>query len=281
MWENRSGHRRSPWGRNRSCTTRISNMSTGSEMIADCRSIRPLPSGRGLGEGETRECGVKKVSILYITDNGLELAGRLKSLFPDAGIVRYHAGLVPGLWTECDALVFIMASGIVVRTIAPLLKDKKSDPAVVVLDEQGKFAVSLVSGHLGGANGLARELAGFLKGEAVITTASDVNNLPSIDLWARDNNLIIENWDVLPQVGARYVNNGGLRVYCDIPLELPPEFLRIAEMRHNGRRMLDRSLPGQGAGLSSAGQPHRGHRMQQRHVSGRDRGLGATSAGGP
>lgn len=174
---------------------------------------------------------MKKVSILYITDNGLELAERLKSLFPDAGIVRYHAGLVPGLWTECDALVFIMASGIVVRTIAPLLKDKKSDPAVVVLDEQGKFAVSLVSGHLGGANGLARELAGFLKGEAVITTASDVNNLPSLDLWARDNNLIIENWEVLPQVGARYVNNGGLRVYCDIPLELPPEFLRVADPR--------------------------------------------------
>ena len=114
-----------------------------------------------------------------------------------------------------------MAAGIVVRTIAPLLKDKKTDPAVVVLDEQGKFAVSLVSGHLGGANELAREIARHLGGEAVITTASDVNDLPSIDLWARDNDLVIENWDVLPLVGTRYVNNGGLRVYTDIRLDLP------------------------------------------------------------
>jgi cobalt-precorrin 5A hydrolase/precorrin-3B C17-methyltransferase len=174
---------------------------------------------------------MKKLSIIYITDNGLQLAERLKSLFPDAEIVRYGAGVVADLWNRHEALVFIMASGIVVRTIAPLLKDKKSDPAVVVLDEQGKFAVSMVGGHLGGANELANEVAGFLKGEAVVSTASDVNGLPSIDLWARDNGLLIENWDVLPQVGTRYINNGGLRVYSDIALELPPEFLRVADPR--------------------------------------------------
>ncbi len=124
-----------------------------------------------------------------------------------------------------------MASGIVVRTIAPLLKDKKTDPAVVVLDEAGKFAVSLVSGHLGGANALASEIARFLGGEAVITTASDVNDLPSLDLWARDHDLIIENWHDLPQVGTRYVNNGGLRVYSDIPFVFPDEFLKVADPR--------------------------------------------------
>ena len=170
-------------------------------------------------------------AILYITDNGRVVAEKLKAIKPDAEIRKYVPALVSELWTACESLIFIMAAGIVVRTIAPLLKDKKSDPAVVVLDEQGKFAVSLVSGHLGGANELAKEIAGILGGEAVITTASDVNNLPSIDLWARDNNLIIENWDVLPLVGTRYVNNGGLRVYCDPPLELPPEFLRVADPR--------------------------------------------------
>lgn len=174
---------------------------------------------------------MKKPAILYITDNGLKLAERVKSLLTDAEIIKFSPGVVPDLWSRSDALVFIMATGIVVRTIAPLLKDKKTDPAVVVLDEQGKFAVSLAGGHLGGANELAGEIAGFLKGEAVITTASDVNGLPSIDLWALDNGLIIENWDMLPQVGTRYVNNGGLRVYCDIFLELPPEFLRVVDPR--------------------------------------------------
>ncbi len=174
---------------------------------------------------------MKSTSIFYITENGLRLARRLQERFPGADMIKFNTGAVPGHWSGERDLIFIMAAGIVVRTIAPLLKDKKSDPAVVVLDEQGKFAVSLVSGHLGGANELAKEIAGFLKGEAVITTASDVNHLPPIDLWARDNNLIIENWEVLPLVGTRYVNNGGLRVYCDIPLDLPPEFLRVADPR--------------------------------------------------
>jgi cobalamin biosynthesis protein CbiG len=173
----------------------------------------------------------EKTAILYITDNGFGLAERLKADLPAKEIARFAPSVVSDLWHNYDNLVFIMAAGIVVRTIAPLLKDKKTDPAVVVLDEQGKFAVSLVSGHLGGANDLAKEIARRLGGEAVITTASDVNNLPSIDLWARDNDLIIENWDVLSLVGTRYVNNGGLRVYCDSALQLPPEFLRVADPR--------------------------------------------------
>src|SRR5574337_826326 len=174
---------------------------------------------------------MKSTSIFYITENGLRLAQRLQEKFHGAGIIKFNAAAVPASWSGERNLVFIMAAGIVVRTIAPLLKDKKSDPAVVVLDEEGKFVVSLVSGHLGGANELAKEIARFLGGEAVITTASDVNNLPSIDLWARDNGLLIENWEALPQVGTRYVNNGGLRVYSDIPLDLPPEFLRMADPR--------------------------------------------------
>jgi len=174
---------------------------------------------------------MKKVAIVYITDNGLSLTQRLKSFLPDCEIVRFAPGVVTELWAAHDALVFIMASGIVVRTIAPLLKDKRTDPAVVVLDDAGKFAVSLVSGHLGGANELAKEIAQFLGGEAVITTASDVNNLPSLDLWAREHNLIIENWHDLPQVGTRYVNNGGLRVYSDVPFVFPDEFLKVADPR--------------------------------------------------
>jgi cobalt-precorrin 5A hydrolase/precorrin-3B C17-methyltransferase len=174
---------------------------------------------------------MKRTSIIYITDNGLKLAERLRELFPQATITKFDRGAIPQHWNSETEFIFIMASGIVVRTIAPLLADKRIDPAVVVVDEAGRYAVSLVSGHLGGANELARRIADFLKGEAVITTASDVNGLPSIDIWARDHGLMIENWELLPQVGTRYVNNHALRVYSDVPLDFPDEFLRVVDPR--------------------------------------------------
>lgn len=119
-----------------------------------------------------------RVAICYISNNGFELAQRLSRLYPEAKVVRFKSGIVPDLWQGYKSLVFIMAAGIVVRSIAHLIKDKRTDPAVVVLDENGDYAVSLLSGHQGGANDLAREIAGFLKGQAVITTASEVKTKP-------------------------------------------------------------------------------------------------------
>ena len=170
----------------------------------------------------------KKTAIFYITNSGLALAQRLEGLYPDAVVLKFRAGILPDLWREYSALVFIMASGIVVRTIAPLIKDKKTDPAVVVLDEKGEFAVSLVGGHIGGANNLAKDIAAFLGGKAVITTASDVNDMPAIDLWARDNDLVIENSHMLPQTATHLINNGSLNVYAEIGTELPDEFIRVS-----------------------------------------------------
>ncbi|MCL5237458.1 MAG: bifunctional cobalt-precorrin 5A hydrolase/precorrin-3B C(17)-methyltransferase [Nitrospirae bacterium] len=169
------------------------------------------------------------VVILYITDRACTLAQRLKGLYPDAKVAKFGPGVIPGLWEESRNLIFIMAAGIVARTIAPLIKDKKTDPAVIVLDEGGRFAVSLLSGHIGGANERAREIASFLGGEAVITTASDVNNMPSVDLWARDNDLVIEEWALVPKIGARFINNGALRVYTDTGIKLPDAFLKTSD----------------------------------------------------
>jgi len=92
-----------------------------------------------------------------------------------------------------DNLVCVMAAGIVVRALAPHLRGKDRDPAVVVVDEAGKFAVSLLSGHLGGANALARQVAQILGGVPVITTATDVHGLPALDTEARRLGLVIEN----------------------------------------------------------------------------------------
>jgi cobalt-precorrin 5A hydrolase len=90
-------------------------------------------------------------------------------------------------------LVAVMAAGIVVRQVAPLLRGKDRDPAVVVVDEAGRFAISLLSGHLGGANELARRVAAALGGTPVITTATDVHGLPALDLLAAKAGLAIEN----------------------------------------------------------------------------------------
>ena len=94
-------------------------------------------------------------------------------------------------FADSRALVFISAAGIAVRAIAPFVKDKFSDPAVVSVDEAGQFAVPLLSGHVGGANDLARQVAALTGGQAAISTATDVNDLFAVDQWAREQGLIL------------------------------------------------------------------------------------------
>ena len=184
------------------------------------KSACPVPTLRDEA-GEVRSQKLEnETAIFYITNNGLRLAESLKRLYHDTRILKFNSEVIYELWSECKNLIFIMAAGIVVRTIAPLIKGKRTDPAVVVLDEKGEYAISLLGGHLGGANKIAKEIADFLGGRAVITTASDVNNLPVIDLWARENNLVVENWDLLPKIGTLLLNKGFLKVYADIGIKL-------------------------------------------------------------
>jgi cobalt-precorrin 5A hydrolase len=96
--------------------------------------------------------------------------------------------------------IFIMAAGIVVRLLADRLGHKTTDPAVVVCDEAGSFAISLLSGHVGGANTLAREVARITGGQPVITTATDVNQVAAIDVIAVENHLTIENPEAIKTV---------------------------------------------------------------------------------
>ena len=109
-----------------------------------------------------------------------------------------------------NALVFIGAAGIAVRAIAPFVKDKKTDPAVIVIDEKGSFVIPLLSGHIGGANELARKIASQIGAMAVITTASDVNNLPAIDEFAAKNNLSINDMKLAKDFAARLLAKDNL-----------------------------------------------------------------------
>lgn len=104
--------------------------------------------------------------------------------------------------------VVLAAAGIVVRALAPLLQSKTQDPAVVVVDQAGRYAVSLLSGHLGGANALARRVAELLGGQAVITTATDTAGLPSLEMLAGELGLRVENLAALAKVSMSLLDGG-------------------------------------------------------------------------
>ncbi len=173
----------------------------------------------------------KQMVVFYITETARDIGQRLLNYFPDTLLERFSSERVKTLWSEMDAMVFIMATGIVVRTIGPLLKDKKTDPAMVVIDEEGRFVISLTGGHLRGANALAREISTLIGATPVITTASDVKGLPGLDLWAREHDLEVEEPDLLPQVMKRFVENGVIRVFTEDDLPLPDGFIRVLEPR--------------------------------------------------
>jgi cobalt-precorrin 5A hydrolase len=168
------------------------------------------------------------LAILALTKGGHQLADTLAQALPEAEHLRRQEGetiadQLAAAWSRYDGLVCIMAAGIVVRSIAPLLRDKTSDPCVAVVDERGRHAISLVGGHLGGGNALARRVAAVTGGAAVITTASDTLELVVLDLWARDQHLLPPSREQLTAASALLVNRGYLLLYSDETVaSLPP-----------------------------------------------------------
>ncbi len=169
---------------------------------------------------------MNSLAVIAITRGGSGLARRIRGKYPDgADVYLPKKFLLPGekgakplsgdlaadmkkIFGRYRSIACIMAAGIVVRTIAPLVRDKKIDPAVVVLDEGGRFVISLLSGHVGGANGLAEALAGITGGQAVITTASDVQGALAVDMLAQKLGCAVEDYGDAKRVTAALVNGG-------------------------------------------------------------------------
>jgi cobalt-precorrin 5A hydrolase len=122
---------------------------------------------------------------------------------------------LPGVWERFEAIVAVMALGIVVRLAAPLLSDKRRDPAVVVVDEAGRFAISALGGHEAGANALACAVAEVLGAQAVVTTASEAQGLPAVDLIGRPWGWRIERRENLTRVAAAVVRTETIAVWQD------------------------------------------------------------------
>ena len=167
-------------------------------------------------------------AYFYLTDEGGRLAHKLAAAHPGDiyNKENFKENLQAG-FGKYDSLICIMATGIVVRILAPLIVHKTSDPAVVVLDQKGKYAISLLSGHLGGANDLAREMAAISGGEAVITTATDVAGELSFDTFAKKHDMAIENIGQLKHISGALLSGKKVNVFTDKnAAELYPELAK-------------------------------------------------------
>ena len=171
----------------------------------------------------------ERIALVAITRHGIAMGGRLAALLPGAtlfapekfgveaqaaapGRCVCYAGKtgeqIPALFAAFDAIVAVVSLGAVVRLIAPHLGRKESDPAVVVVDEAGHFAIPVLSGHLGGANALAGRIASGIGAVAVLTTASDSQQTLAVDLLGNEHGWTIEaSHDELVRASAAVVND--------------------------------------------------------------------------
>ncbi len=187
-----------------------------------------------------------RINAVAFSTNGCRTALRLKEAFPEEDLRIFAKTQCDTLgverleektseWTgrsfkECDALVFIGAIGIAVRYIAPYIKSKTVDPAVIGMDEHGKWAVALLAGHIGGANALTARIAERLGSEPIITTATDLNGKFSVDTFATVNNMRIMGMKTAQDVSVRVLDGAFVGFCSDIPVEGDlPEGLTRAE----------------------------------------------------
>ena len=158
-----------------------------------------------------------KTYIFAFTDNGCIVAKKIALLFTDVQcfalpkFAQKHdilamesaADKVAEIFSIAQTIIFVGATGIAVRLIAKHIRHKAVDPAVVVVDDGGNFAISLLSGHIGGANEITQKIALHIGAKAVITTATDVNDRFSVDLWAKNNKLLISDLSLAKKVSAK------------------------------------------------------------------------------
>lgn len=159
-----------------------------------------------------------KIGIACFTKRGAALADSLAWEYRGRyEILRYEKNLrqwCRDCFEQAEGIIFIGACGIAVRTVAPFLKSKTTDPAVVVIDEAGQYVISLLSGHIGGANEFAVDIAQRIGATPVITTASDVNGKLAVDVFAKKNGLAIGSMHDAKEIAAAILRGERVGVYC-------------------------------------------------------------------
>ncbi|GAW91524.1 cobalt-precorrin 5A hydrolase [Calderihabitans maritimus] len=177
-----------------------------------------------------------KVAIIAVTEEGARLGEKLRSGLPGERVLYLSSKinnaeiaaevfnlplshLVGKLIKNFDGIVFIMALGIAVRVIAPYIQSKIQDPAIVVVDEKGRYAISTLGGHWAGANELTRQVADILGAKPVITTATDIQGLPAIDVIARRLHSIPEPFHAVKDVNMALLRQEKVEIFSEIPRE--------------------------------------------------------------
>lgn len=168
---------------------------------------------------------MEQIIIFSFSKKGHALAERIQLEYPHARLIRDFkqkrlVEQVEEVFLQYHTLIFIGAAGIAVRGIAPFIKGKDQDPAVLVVDELGQFVIPLLSGHLGGANEYGETLARVLEATPVVTTATDINRVFAVDMWAKQNKLFIQNIDHIKYISAAVLAGERIGIISEIPLEL-------------------------------------------------------------
>ncbi|MCQ2451569.1 MAG: cobalamin biosynthesis protein [Oscillospiraceae bacterium] len=163
-----------------------------------------------------------KAAALAFTDHGMLVGNQLEGCCDSLCLTRCPKGGLAA-WTEAafnenDALIYIGAVGIAVRAISPFVKKKNTDPCVLVIDEQGKYVIPVLSGHIGGGNDLACRLADRLGARAIITTATDINGLFAVDSWAVKQGLYVSNCENIKLVSGKLLEGRMISFHSDFPI---------------------------------------------------------------
>ena len=178
------------------------------------------------------------IRMITFTDRGYELAARIRDSIPDHIVQIMDKGQDTDTWVRETfelriPLFFISACGIAVRFIAPYVNDKYIDSAVIVADEAGDYVIPILSGHLGGANRLAKEISEIIGARCVLTTASDVNGLLAIDVFADINRLIITDRQGVKRVSSKLLKTGRITMAIqdgiDFDKDNVPDEVRIVD----------------------------------------------------
>lgn len=175
------------------------------------------------------------IAVISLTKNGTNLNLKISKSIGAVGFTleKYQHidlktfsnihNIIKLVFEEYQGLIFIGACGIAVRCIAPYIKSKLTDIPVIVCDELGKYAIPILSGHLGGANELANQVAEITGGLSIITTATDINNKFSVDVWAKENNLAILEPYKIKDISSAILDSIPVGFYTDISITRPKD----------------------------------------------------------
>lgn len=192
-----------------------------------------------------------KVFILCFSQRGIKIADLIMNKFDNAHIEAYTPSkyiakslyfktlyfkpydkkLMKEFFEKGNYIIFIGAVGIAVRLIAPYIKDKSEDPAVIVIDERGSYVIPILSGHIGGANRFSEKISNIINATPIITTATDINDVFAVDTWATENNYSIINVEMVKEISSSLLMGKEVGIYSDFEI-LTANPLNIVKKDH-------------------------------------------------